>query len=215
MFILYKNYRKLIITLSAILSLLVISVSTLLKQNTNVVTARGLYHSAGAIENFNTDVQIYFSGLINIGHSIESSFVYSPFQINGVLGDITHSVIFVNSFFTNFQSALVTFNDMFYKKVGVSDQILPLLGQGYLYFGAILSPIFSIIVLLVVMLLDKNIHNSNSVFTLYVYAYLCLKFSLFFMSNATILLSFFTNFFLVLLVIAILNKKIVVRRKLE
>lgn len=214
-FILYKNYRKLIITMSVILSLLVISVSTLLKQNTNVVTARGLYHSAGALENFNTDVQIYFSGLINIGHSIESSFVYHPFHINGILGDITHSVVFVNSFFSNFQSALVTFNDMFYKKVGVSDQILPLLGQGYLYFGAILAPIFSIIVLFVVMLLDKNIHNSNSVFTLYVYAYLCLKFSLFFMSNATILLSFFTNFFLVLLVIAILNKKIVVRRRSE
>ncbi|PNH24250.1 hypothetical protein CVS44_00820 [Staphylococcus haemolyticus] len=212
-FILYKNYRKLIITISAILSLLVISVSTLLKQNTNIVTARGLYHSAGALENFNTDVQIYFSGLINISHSIETSFVYQPFHINSILGDITHSIIFVNSFFDGFQSALISFNDMFYKKVGVSDQILPLLGQGYLYFGAILAPMFSIIVLFVVMLLDKNIHNSNSVFTLYVYAYLCLKFALFFMSNATILLSFFTNFFLVLFIIAVLNKKFVVRRR--
>ena len=115
-FILYKNYRKLIITISAILSLLVISVSTLLKQNTNIVTARGLYHSAGALENFNTDVQIYFSGLINISHSIETSFVYQPFHINSILGDITHSVIFVNSFFDGFQSALISFNDMFYKK---------------------------------------------------------------------------------------------------
>lgn len=214
-FILYKKYRKLIITVSGILSLLVISISTVLKLNTNIVTGRGLYHSAGVLENFNTDLQIYFSGLTNISHSIESSYVYQPFHINGILGDITHSVVFINSFFSDFQSALVTFNDMFYKKVGVSDQILPMLGQGYLYFGTILAPIFSIIVLLVVMLLDKNIHNSNSVFTLYVYAYLCLKFSLFFMSNATILLSFFTNFFLVLLIIAILNNKIVVRRKSE
>lgn len=214
-FILYKNYRKLIIAMSVILSLLVIGISTLLKQNTNIVTSRGLYHSAGALENFNTDVQIYFSGLVNIGHSIETSYIYEPFHFNAIFGDLTHSVIFVNSLFKNYHSALVAFNDMFYKRVGVSDQILPLLGQGYLYFGAVLAPVFSVIVLFVVMLLDKNIQHSNSVFTLYVYAYLCLKFSLFFMSNATILLSFFTNFFLVLFVMAILNKRIVARRRNE
>ena len=66
MLVLYNKYRKLIIGSSLILSLLVISVSTLLKQQTNVtIGSRSLYHSAGPLENFNTDIQLYFSGLIN------------------------------------------------------------------------------------------------------------------------------------------------------
>ena len=40
---------------------------------------------------------------------------------------------------------------MFYKTTGVADQIVPILGQGYLYFGTILAPIFSVIGLIVVM----------------------------------------------------------------
>ncbi|OHS40306.1 hypothetical protein [Staphylococcus sp. HMSC62A08] len=50
--VLYNKYRKLIIGSSLILSLLVISVSTLLKQQTNVtIGSRSLYHSAGPLEN--------------------------------------------------------------------------------------------------------------------------------------------------------------------
>ena len=79
--VLYNKYRKLIIGSSLILSLLVISVSTLLKQQTNVtIGSRSLYHSAGPLENFNTDIQLYFSGLINVGHSIETSSVIRPFD---------------------------------------------------------------------------------------------------------------------------------------
>ena len=212
-YILYKNYRKIITALSSVLVLLIEIVSTLLKQSTNIVTGRGLYHSAGTLENFNTDIQIYFSGLSNIAHSVETSHIYEPFSYYAILGDLTHSVVFINQYFTNFQSAIESFNNMFYKRVGMNDQILPLLGQGYLYFGPILAPIFSVITLFIVMLLDKNIYKSTSVFSLYVYAYLCVKFSLFFMSNATILLSFFTNFFLVLLVIKLLNQKIIIKRR--
>ena len=85
---------------------------------------------------------------------------------------------------------------MFYKTTGVADQIVPILGQGYLYFGTILAPIFSVIGLIVVMFLDKMVFRTKSVFTLYILSYFCLKFSMLFMSNATILTSFFTNFYI-------------------
>lgn len=97
--VLYNKYRKLIIGSSLILSLLVISVSTLLKQQTNVtIGSRSLYHSAGPLENFNTDIQLYFSGLINVGHSIETSSVIRPFDFNLIMSDLTHSVVFINNF---------------------------------------------------------------------------------------------------------------------
>ena len=82
--------------------------------------------------------------------------MYKPFQFYGIFGELLHSVVFVNQLFINYQSAIVSFNNTFYKKIGVNDQILPLLGQGYLYFGSILAPIFSVLALFIVMLLDKN-----------------------------------------------------------
>ncbi|WP_353626997.1 O-antigen polymerase [Staphylococcus hominis] len=210
-YILYKNYRRIISFLSTCLIVLIIVISTLLKQNTTISTGRSLYHSAGLLENLNTDIQIYLSGVTNIAHSIETAYMYKPFQFYGIFGELLHSVVFVNQLFINYQSAIVSFNNTFYKKIGVNDQILPLLGQGYLYFGSILAPIFSVLALFIVMLLDKKIHKSSSVFNLYIYIYLCVKFSLFFMSNATILISFFTNFFIVLFIIALLNRKFVIK----
>lgn len=207
--VLYKKYRKLILSASAILSLLVIVVSTTLKQQTNMaVPTKSLYHSSGLLENFNTDIQIYFSGLTNVGHALEGAFVFKPFDFNLLMSDLTHSVVFINRFFQNSQSALTLFNNLFYKSTGVNDQIIPMIGQGYLYFGPILAPIFSVISILIIMYLDRMIFNVKSVFSLYILCYFCLKFSLFFMSNATILISFFTNFILILLFIMYLNSKI-------
>ncbi|MEQ6102725.1 hypothetical protein V2J39_07240 [Staphylococcus saccharolyticus] len=207
--VLYKNYRKLILGASAILSVLVIIISTVLKQQTNMsVSTHSLYHSAGPLENFNTDIQIYFSGLTNVGHALEEAFVFKPFDLSSIMSDLTHSVIFINGFFQDRHSALTLFNNMFYKSTGLNDQIIPMVGQGYLYFGPILAPILSVIGILIIMYLDRMIFNTKSVFSLYILSYFCLKFSLFFMSNATILISFFTNFILILLLIAYLNSKV-------
>ncbi len=206
-FILYKNYRKIIAFFSMILILVFIVMSTLLKHQTNISS-----HNVGFWKGLNTDLQVYFAGVANIGHAIETSYIYMPFNIKAILGDLSHSVMIINSYFSDYQSALVLFNNMFYKQLGFRDQILPLLGQGYLYFGWILAPLFSVIMILLTMFLDRLIYNSSSIFVLYIYTYLCLKWSLFFMSNATILISFFTNFVLILLIIAFLNEKILIRK---
>ncbi|MBU5271933.1 hypothetical protein ACN9VA_09015 [Staphylococcus caprae] len=207
--VLYEKYRKLILSASVVLSSLVIIVSTILKQQTNTsVLTKSLYHSAGPLENFNTDIQIYFSGLTNVGHALEGAFIFKPFDFNLLMSDLTHSVVFINRLFQNNHSALTLFNNLFYKSTGVNDQILPMIGQGYLYFGPLLAPIFSVFGILIIMYLDRMIFNAKSVFSLYILSYFCLKFSLFFMSNATILISFFTNFILILLLIMYLNSKV-------
>lgn len=212
-FILYKNYRKIIVFVSACMSLLLIGVSTLLKQNTITSTnAASSAHSGGAFEKLNTDLQLYFSGVSNVAHAVDTSHIYEPFQANAILSELFRSVIFLNSLFGQHQSALIGFNETFYRRFLVSDQILPMIGQGYLYFGPYLAPLFSILSIILVMLLDKKIYNSDSVFKMYIMSYLCIKLALFYMANATIQLSFFTNFFLILLIIAFMNKMIVFKK---
>lgn len=212
-FILYKNYRRLIIILSVVMSLLLIVVSTLLKQNTiatqgNTSTAK----SSSIFENLNTDLQLYFSGVSNVAHSIDTSYVYAPFQFDAIISELFRSVVFLNSLFGQHQSALTSFNEVFYQRPLVSDQILPMIGQGYLYFGPYLAPILSFISIILVMVLDKKIYKSDSVFKIYIMSYLCIKLSLFFMANATIQMSFFTNFFIILLMISYLNKKFIIKK---
>src|SRR5699024_7700982 len=113
------------------------------------------------------------------------------------------------------QSAIVNYNINFYGRTGIQDQILPMIGQGYLYLGYILAPVFSIATIIIIMYLDKKIVENNSLFNIYILVYLCLKFALFNMANATILISFFTNFFVVLMVINILNKRIRLGRDIK
>ena len=212
-FILYKNYRKLIVILSVGMSLLLIAVSTLLKQNTivtqgNTSTAK----SSSTFENLNTDLQLYFSGVSNVAHSIDTSYVYAPFQFDAIISELFRSVVFLNSLFGQHQSALTSFNEVFYQRSLVSDQILPMIGQGFLYFGPYLAPVLSLISIILVMILDKKIYNSDSVFKMYAMSYLCIKLTLFFMANATIQISFFTNFFIILLIISYLNNKFIVKK---
>ena len=76
-------------------SLLLIAVSTLLKQNTiaiqgNTSTAK----SSSTFENLNTDLQLYFSGVSNVAHSIDTSYVYAPFQFDAIISDLFRSVMF-------------------------------------------------------------------------------------------------------------------------
>lgn len=212
-FILYKNYRKLIIIFSVGMSLLLIAVSTLLKQNT--ITSQSNTSAVGSsntFENFNTDLQLYFSGVSNVAHSIDTSLIYEPFQFEAITAELFRSVVFFNSLFGQHASALTSFNEIFYQRPLVSDQILPMIGQGYLYFGPYLAPVFSFISIILVMLLDKKIFKSESVFKMYIMAYLCIKLSLFYMANATINISFFTNFFIVLLIISYLNNKFIIKK---
>lgn len=212
-YILYKNYRKVIIILSVGMSLLLIAVSTLLKQNT--ITSQSntsIAESNSTFENLNTDLQLYFSGVSNVAHSIDTSNIYAPFQFDAIIAELFRSVIYLNSLFGQHASSLTLFNEVFYQRPLVSDQILPMIGQGYLYFGPYLAPILSVISIILVMVLDKKIYKSDSVFKIYIMSYLCIKLSLFFMANATIQMSFFTNFFIILLIISYLNKKFIVKK---
>ncbi len=203
---LYKPYRKLLGFLSIALSFIFIAVSTSLKRKTITGDV-----GSSTFENLNTDLQLYFSGVANVAHSVNTRLIYEPFNVMAILSDLFRSVIYLNSLFGQHVSALMQYNVSFYGGGPSRDQILPMIGQGYLYFGFILAPILTALTIIIVMYLDKKIMKSSSLFTIYIITYLCLKFALFNMANATIQISFFTNFFLILLIIEWLNKTIKTR----
>lgn len=210
--ILFQKYRKFLIATASIVILIVISLTTMLKRQTIDSMNMSTKSSISGLEGMNTDLQLYFSGITNVAHAIETKFVFSPFNFDAIFSDLFRNIPVINKVFESRTSALISYNEMFYNRILISDQILPNIGQGFLYFGPLLAPIFSVISVIVVMILDRQILKSKSVFEVYIFTYLCLKFALFYMSNMTIQIAFFTNFFLLLLLINYMNKKIVLKR---
>ena len=197
----YKPFRKLLINISVISILSMIILSTALKKLS--LKSDTIQLSIG--ERLNTELQLYFSGVANVGHALQTRILYEPYNFESVLSDLMRSVVFLNSFFTSNQDSFEAFNLLFYAGGPSRDQILPLIGQGYLYFGVFFAPIFSALVIVIIMFFDKKIKNNNNIFYSFILIYVCVKFALFNMGNMTILISFATNYFLPLLVIYKIN----------
>lgn len=208
----YPEYIRKIYLLFGIFITIVIIVTTLVTQygisDMSQVSGgmKEFYKSSASL------FQVYFSGIHNIAVSIKAAELFSlEISTYTVFSDLFASVILISDFFSSNFGAVSMFNFAFYNNSISTDQILPMLGQGYIYFGVVFAPVFSGVFVFAMMFFDKKSKESNSVFEIYIYAYAAVRFGLFFMSNATILTSFFTNYFLLLLILIALNKKIVLK----
>lgn len=204
-YLIFNKHKKSISILSIISVIFVVLLTSILKAstiNSQNSTIQGFF------SDLNNNLQLYFSGLNNVAIAVQTSDIYTNFNFESIMSDITRSVVLINSFFHNEESALTDFNITFYNGGFARDQILPMIGQGYLYFGFILAPIFTVIILLLLMYFDSKTITMNNLFSRFIYAYAALKIGLFMMANFTILLSFLTNNFLVLLLIAMLNNRL-------
>ncbi|MCJ0929717.1 oligosaccharide repeat unit polymerase [Virgibacillus halodenitrificans] len=204
-YILFSKYKKVVTLISSFVVLFIILSTTLLKTST-------IYSEAVTLKDFfmqlNSNLQLYFSGVTNVAIAAQTSDIYNSFNLESILSDLFRSIVLLNSFFNGTSSALTDFNIVFYNGGLARDQILPMIGQGYLYFGFLFAPVFSIISLILLMYFDSKIIRIDSVIEKYIYAYVSLKFGLFMMANFTILLSFLTNYYLILLVIFKINSKL-------
>lgn len=205
-FVVFKKYRKFIFLVSVLSSVGITLLATILKQNTIDQTSNS--NAITLSESINTNIQLYFSGIINVGHSIKTSNIYETFNLESIINDLTNSIVIVSNIFNSNQSALISFNRMFYNNNLATDQILPMIGQGYLYFGFFGSTIFTIISVWLILTFNSKINSKTNLYDIFIYSYITIKLSLFLMGNMTINLAFITNFFLLLLVVNLINKKV-------
>lgn len=90
--------------------------------------------------------------------------------------------------------------------------IIPMIGQGYIYFGFLFSPIFSILSVVILFLSERKAKTFNDVANKYVFIYLTFNFALFPMYNYTLLMQNFFGRFIPLFMIVWLNKYIYLKR---
>lgn len=197
---LYSEYKKRLYTFSLGIIIFIILLTTKLKSET--INNEGIINT---VNNIHYQLQVYFSGVMNVAYAIDSRNFYESFQLNSIISDLVRSIAYFGAKFTSQISALEAFNIRIYNGGLSRDHILPMIGQGYLYFGFILSPIFIIITIILAIKLEKFYARSTSVIMKFIILLFVIRVSLYQMMNMTILISFMTNIYFPLLVISLLN----------
>lgn len=117
------------------------------------------------LENVTTNFQAYLGGIYNVAIAIETKEAFGiENMLLNLLYDIFRPFLGLNVLFQN--SDLTLTNHLFNYRIYGSDhvsQIMPSVGHGYFYFGIILSPIFTIILLLLARFLIKQIIDKKNI----------------------------------------------------
>ncbi|NRG48143.1 hypothetical protein HRF87_25975, partial [Bacillus sp. CRN 9] len=115
-------------------------------------------------ENISSVFQSYFAGPSNLSTAV---YMTETNEYNGLavfIVDILKQTPVIQFFFQdlNTPTSPVLFNGALYGHFEKKDQIIPLTGQGYLYFGLFFAPILSIFILYISMYYDKAIMNNKN-----------------------------------------------------
>lgn len=205
----FPNCRKMINRLFTLSLVFLLAVTTLkkdssLQQLSSAPDAvRSLLQGAGQL------LQSYFGGVSNVSISVTMKTAFAgAFTPMVLLGDLFKSVMGVSGFFTGSMGTTALFNHVFYGENLVRDQIVPMIGQGYAYFGLLFAPLFSAAAVLLLMQFDSLCRRSDDLLRVYLYGYLAARFGLFMMVNASILTAELTNFLLPISLLLWLNDRL-------
>lgn len=107
------------------------------------------------LKNFNTLIginfdkiafifQAYFSGPENVAIGLK---INTYPTLKEIIGDIFKFIPYISYFFKGFPTSNETFNYIYFGNNQVATQIIPMISQGERYFGAILAPLFLLMII--------------------------------------------------------------------
>ena len=134
----------------------------------------------------------YFAGPVNVNNIFYIEELNKT-NITTIINDALNNMPIVNHYFNKAETTNYLHNLLAGRILGDStgDQIVPLIGQSYIYFGALFSPLLSILSVILVRLFDYKFRQNNSYLT-FVYAFCSIWFGVEAMAlNLTICLSWF------------------------
>lgn len=202
-----KYKRTIIITVGFVLAFGIIILSSVKMNYDDKIIGSNLTLWADVL-------QMYFSGPKNIAYAIEAkkyiNVYYGYFPINIMFNDLFGSVAVISGLTNSAESSVSIFNTFVYGSSVVQDQIIPLMGQSFIYFGYMFAPLLTIFATLVMMSLDKKANITPDIMKYYIYSYTAVWFARAMMLNATIIFSHFTNTFCLFLIIKWINDKIII-----
>ncbi|MBW9148487.1 hypothetical protein K2F40_05795 [Clostridium sp. CM028] len=175
----FKKYRKRIITYIVITAISVAFVMTIYKQFS--VAYYGSYTAALNANNVNLEfisknLQAYFFGTQNLAVTIELKKV-TDLNIMNMFYDFGRSIFGV-SFLLKNKMMMTTeyFNTFIYGVSKANGHVISGLGYGYIYFGALFSPIIACLNIFISIKLEKYFNKTNSYEMTYIVGYILIRF---------------------------------------
>lgn len=205
---LYKKYSK-VISISIILLLMIVLVFG---------TANKFYTDSQVVSNQEILMDLleyktlnaYLGGPYNISIAIKAKELFGNDMsiitfINDIFGNcpgITGILDATNNFTPKY------FNHAYYSVGWIKDQICPLVGQSYMYFGILFFPILSIVASIGVLYFSKLTSKSKNIFEYYAFMTIAINTSTFMGVNLNILFQYLWINALPLLILSKLNYKL-------
>lgn len=115
----------------------------------------------------------YFSGIPNVMNGIYITKIWGDsVSVDIFLNDMLSNIMLLSNYFKGINTNYL-FNQGFYSHLpyDVFDQIQPCVTQGLFYGGVYLSPVFSLVALFCILLLDKIYFMSDNLLFAYISAY--------------------------------------------
>jgi len=158
-------------------------------------------------------LQMYFSGPKNVAIALTMNDSVNINVIVQILTDLFSSVAGVAGILNPNLSTVGLFNLTYYGSTVSVDQVVPIIGQGVLYFGYIGSCIPSIIAIWLMMIFDKQAALTTNPYSSYAYYFIATWFGATMMVNWTILFSHFINTGVLLMIIIKVNDHLILKKQ--
>ena len=121
-------------------------------------------------------LDVYFAGPVNVNNAINLK-ENSNLNITCIFNDMLNNMPVVNHYLDPSKTTVYNYNASLGRLFGLSgDQIIPMIGQSMIYFGYILSPTLSVIMVNLMVINDIAYLRSSS-FRTFVYAFCAVWFS--------------------------------------
>lgn len=156
---------------------------------------------------FAATLQGYGSTTRNLAFAIRTqersgSFMNFPLLCNDLLDNVPG----LSRFAVKGRTSTALFNGTYYGEVSSLDQILPLVGQGYIHWGFLLAPIYSLPCVWFLLFLDKLALQEYRPEVFFLLTMAIFKFSSVWMANLNIAMSYLTETVLPLFILMYLNR---------
>ncbi|MFC5604807.1 O-antigen polymerase [Sporosarcina koreensis] len=201
--VLFKRYGKYLIILFLIMFPLLFS------SLTEYRNYNGFSSTQEEGEKLANNIQVYAGGPYNVAISIEAKEYYATSSETNFLYEFFRPFIGLNILLKN--SDYITSSEIFNYRIFYENnvtQIIPIIGQGYYYFGFVFSPLISIIFICISFLIYKIMKKEMSIISYYFLTISLIRLGFMMGHNSLILINELSYNLLIIFVLIFLDKKI-------
>ncbi len=203
-----KYFKKIAILVVAGMTFVVV----LLASIRQIVSVSG---NASELIDFTDTMQVYLGGPYNVAMAIEMKYMFPEASHLSVLFyDMFRPMIGINVFIKNLpiDFSVLYYNERYFFKDNIS-QILPMIGQGNLYFGYIFAPVITVSFVALAYFFQAKMERSGNLELVYFLTLATSRLGFLLGQNTMNMVNDMSYNLVLFLIIYLLNKKIIYKKR--